>query len=64
MHADKIDPLDLVPTIPDGPIVFVFGAMARGFIEADYVEKSYSFSEYPVRSRTVLRWKRKKNAMR
>lgn len=46
--AELVSPLDLVPTLPDGPVVFVIGAMARGFTEAKYVERSVSFSRFPL----------------
>lgn len=43
MKGQLIDPHDLVPTLPsDEPIVVVFGAMARGFLELDYVRRSPS----------------------
>lgn len=38
---------ELVPKTED-PIVFVVGAMARGSLEADYVEESVSISNYPL----------------
>jgi hypothetical protein len=45
-----IDPLELLARLPaDVPIVFVFGAIAKGEYTADYVEESYSFSQFPVR---------------
>lgn len=47
--GDLIHPLDIVPTLPEGPVVFVMGAMAHGYITADYIERTYSFSAYPVR---------------
>ena len=44
-----IDPFELVAGLPeDRPVVFVFGAMAKGAVKADYVEETYSFSQYPV----------------
>eukprot|EP00741_Cyanophora_paradoxa_P011502 tig00020557_g11112.t1 len=39
---------DWVPTLPDGPVVFVVGAFAHGKIEADYVDQQIAFSEYPL----------------
>ena len=45
-----IDPLELMARLPaDRPVVFVFGAIAKGEYKADYVEESYSFSQFPVR---------------
>lgn len=37
---------DLVPT--EDPIVIVVGAMARGSIDADYIEETISISNYPL----------------
>ncbi len=46
-----VDPLELVSRLPaDRPVVFVFGAISRGEYKADYVEETYSFSQYPVRA--------------
>jgi rRNA pseudouridine-1189 N-methylase Emg1 (Nep1/Mra1 family) len=49
-HSGKlVDPFELVAGLPqDRPVVFVFGAMAKGTVKADYVEETYSFSQYPV----------------
>ena len=44
-----IDPIDLVNALPSNePIVFVFGAIAHGHINLDYVEETVSFSKFPV----------------
>ncbi|KAK8795623.1 hypothetical protein WA158_000280 [Blastocystis sp. Blastoise] len=44
-----VDPIDLVSALPDNePIVFVFGAIAHGHINLDYVEETVSFSKYPL----------------
>ena len=43
-----IDAHDLVPTLPEEPVCFVFGSHASGPVEADYVEETYSFSKYPL----------------
>jgi hypothetical protein len=50
MKGELVDPIDLVAEMPDKPIVFVFGAMSKGFITGENCEKLYSFSQYPVRS--------------
>lgn len=40
---------DLVAELdPKKPIVFVFGGMARGKVEVDYVEEEISLSQYPL----------------
>ena len=54
MKAELIAPLKLLPTLPEGPVVFVFGAMARGFIEADYTDRMVSFSSYPLSAATAV----------
>ncbi|KAA0151468.1 hypothetical protein FNF27_08204 [Cafeteria roenbergensis] len=54
MKAKVVSPMDLVPALPDGPVVFVFGAMARGFIDADYVTHTFSFSRYPLSAATAV----------
>lgn len=54
MKAEVVNPVDLVPALPDGPVVFVFGAMARGFIDADYVSDTFSFSKYPLSAATAV----------
>jgi rRNA small subunit pseudouridine methyltransferase Nep1 len=54
MKAELIVPMDLVPTLPDGPVVFVFGAMAHGFIKAEYIQKNVSFSRYPLSAATAI----------
>lgn len=51
MKGELVDPIDLAPTLPDGPICFVFGAMSHGFISGEHCEKLYSFSQYPVSRR-------------
>lgn len=38
---------ELVP-VGDDPIVFVIGAMARGSLNANYVEDTVSISNYPL----------------
>ncbi len=56
-----IDPLELMSRLPaDRPIVFVFGAIARGEYKADYVEETYSFSQFPVRLRCLAPWRVRK----
>ena len=50
MKGELVDPLDLAASLPNQPIVFVFGAMSRGFISGENCEKLYSFSQYPVRT--------------
>jgi rRNA small subunit pseudouridine methyltransferase Nep1 len=37
-----------VPTLPEGPVVWVIGAMARGTVEADYVDEEIAISEYAL----------------
>lgn len=54
MKGDLVDPIDLVAELPDKPIVFVFGAMSKGFITGENCEKLYSFSQYPVSAVLVL----------
>lgn len=50
-----MDPFELVAGLPDDrPVVFVFGAMAKGAIKADYVEETVSFSQYPLSAATAL----------
>jgi rRNA small subunit pseudouridine methyltransferase Nep1 len=55
MKGQLIDPHDLVPALPDDkPLVFVFGAMAQGFIEPDYAQEMYSFSNYALSAATAV----------
>eukprot|EP00007_Cunea_sp_BSH-02190019_P009689 CAMPEP_0174242886 /NCGR_PEP_ID=MMETSP0417-20130205/29500_1 /TAXON_ID=242541 /ORGANISM="Mayorella sp, Strain BSH-02190019" /LENGTH=227 /DNA_ID=CAMNT_0015322325 /DNA_START=50 /DNA_END=733 /DNA_ORIENTATION=+ len=44
---------DFVPTLPDGPVVWVVGAMAVGAVEADYVEEEIAISEYALSGAAV-----------
>jgi len=34
--------------LPDGPVVFVIGAISKGEIEADYVDETIAYSSYPL----------------
>eukprot|EP01138_Halocafeteria_seosinensis_P015903 gb/GECG01016229.1/.p1 GENE.gb/GECG01016229.1/~~gb/GECG01016229.1/.p1 ORF type:complete len:232 (+),score=19.63 gb/GECG01016229.1/:1-696(+) len=54
MKGELVDPLDLAPTLPDGPLCFVFGAMSQGFISGEHCEKLYSFSQYPLSASTAV----------
>mmetsp|Transcript_15815 Transcript_15815/g.26192 ORF Transcript_15815/g.26192 Transcript_15815/m.26192 type:complete len:243 (+) Transcript_15815:18-746(+) len=50
-HADKVVHLkDFIPplTTQDQPVVFVIGAYAHGNLQADYVDKWISFSNYAL----------------
>ncbi|KAG0412541.1 hypothetical protein HPB47_010339 [Ixodes persulcatus] len=48
LHAEKlIRPRDLVPETNE-PITVVVGAMAHGSVNPDYVEDSFSISQYPL----------------
>lgn len=48
VNGTLVDVQDLAAALPDEPVVFVFGAMAKGHIEPNYVEQMLSFSEYPL----------------
>lgn len=36
------------PTTIDSPVVFVIGAMSHGDIDADYIQRTYSVSKFPL----------------
>ena len=48
-----IDVNQYVRTLRPGPLVFVIGAFARGFIEPDYVEEEIAISSYPLSGAAV-----------
>lgn len=44
-----VDTYDFAAKLPnDRPIIFVFGSMAHGHLEPDYVDEMLSFSDYPL----------------
>lgn len=57
-----VDPIDFVEVLSEttdkntntDSFVFVFGAIAHGHLDLDYVESTVSFSQYPVNILTFI----------
>eukprot|EP01064_Diplonema_japonicum_P026609 TRINITY_DN38083_c0_g1_i1.p1 TRINITY_DN38083_c0_g1~~TRINITY_DN38083_c0_g1_i1.p1 ORF type:complete len:238 (+),score=38.99 TRINITY_DN38083_c0_g1_i1:33-716(+) len=54
-EGEKVDIFEYVKDLPsDGPTCFVFGGLARGHVNVDYITDTISFSPHPLSASVAL----------